>query len=195
VLELRLFYFYKNIYKKKENKIMELAINPRNGMLKIEDARIIFRNFAGAGSTFNREGDRNFALVIPTEEIAEMLINDKNADGAGWNVKIKPSNEEGEPPRMNMMVKVKFNDNGPNIYLKSGKAMIRITEDKVKMLDNIRIQSVDLDIRPYDSIVNGKAYRTAYLAGMKVIQAIDRFTEEYEEYMQANSDEDELPFN
>lgn len=174
---------------------MELAINPRNGMLKIEDARIIFRNFAGAGSTFNREGDRNFALVIPTEEIAEMLINDKNADGAGWNVKIKPSNEEGEPPRMNMMVKVKFNDNGPNIYLKSGKAMIRITEDKVKMLDNIRIQSVDLDIRPYDSIVNGKAYRTAYLAGMKVTQAIDRFTEEYEEYMQANSNEDELPFN
>lgn len=174
---------------------MELAINPRNGMLKIEDARIIFRNFAGAASTYNREGDRNFALVIPTEEIAEMLINDKNADGAGWNVKIKPSNEEGEPPRMNMMVKVKFNDNGPNIYLKSGKAMIRITEDKVKMLDNIRIQSVDLDIRPYDSIVNGKTYRTAYLAGMKVIQAIDRFTEEYEEYMQANSDEDELPFN
>lgn len=42
---------------------MELVFAPRN-VLQINDARIIFKNFKGEGSKFNKEGDRNFALLI-----------------------------------------------------------------------------------------------------------------------------------
>ena len=52
---------------------MELTIAPR-GILQINDARIVFRNFSGEGGPYNRDGDRNFALVIPNEDIADTLV-------------------------------------------------------------------------------------------------------------------------
>ena len=66
---------------------MELTFAPR-GILQIDDARIIYRNFRGEGGKFNREGDRYFAVVIPKQELADELLN------RGWNVKIKPPTDE-----------------------------------------------------------------------------------------------------
>lgn len=143
-----------------------------NGILQIDDARIIFRNFAGAPSKFNREGDRNFALVIVNEDIANELI------AKGWNVKIKAPEEEGEAPFMYMTVKVRFSEYGPTVYLKSGDKMVKLDEESVACLDSIDILSVDLDIRPYDWEVNGKTGRAAYLKAIRVTQNIDRFAED-----------------
>ena len=47
------------------------------------------------------------------------------------------------------------------------------------MLDEIDIQSVDLDVRPYDWEVNDKTGRTAYLQAINVVQNIDRFGDVY----------------
>lgn len=147
---------------------MRITYAPRD-ILQIDDARIIYRNFAGRGDKYNREGDRNFAVVIPDEEMANELTN------LGWNVKIKPPREDGDTPFMFLPVKVKFNDRGPTVYLKTGSVQNRLDEESVGLLDNIDIIGVDLDIRPFDWDVNGKQGRTAYLQSIRVIQDVDRF--------------------
>ena len=149
---------------------MRITYAPRD-ILQIDDARIIYRNFAGRGDKYNREGDRNFAVLIPDEEIADELTR------RGWNVKVKPPREEGDTPFMYLPVKVKFNDRGPNIYLRTGRVQNRLEEEDIGRLDRIDIIGVDLDIRPYDWEVNGKTGRTAYLQSVCVTQDVDRFAE------------------
>lgn len=151
---------------------MRIEFAPR-GILQIDDARIIYRNFSGTGSKFNREGDRNFAVVIPNEDLANDLID------RGWNVRIKPPRDEDDQPFMYLPVKIKFNDRGPMIYLKTGDRINRLSEDSMNCLDHIDILSVDLDIRPYDWEVNDKTGRTAYLQTIHVTQDIDRFAARY----------------
>ena len=148
------------------------------GVVQIDNARIIYRNFAGAPSKFNREGDRNFAVVIEDQDIAEALTE------KGWNVKIKPPREEGDEPFMFLPVKVKFNDRGPRVYLQNslgGRNRVTLDEDTVGILDNVDIINVDLDIRPYDWDVQGKTGRTAYLQSICVTQEVDRFLDRYAE--------------
>ena len=152
---------------------MKITFAPK-GILQIDEATIIFRNFAGDGGKFNRPGDRNFAILIDDEEVCETLINE------GWNVKIKPAREEGDIPFMYLPVKLMFNDRGPGIYLTSGRAMNKLTESSVSCLDDIEIDYCDIDIRPYDWEVNGKTGRTAYLQSIHVYQRItDRFASMY----------------
>lgn len=157
---------------------MNITIAP-NGYLQIDDATLLggsFRNFSGAASKFNREGDRNFAFLIPDQEAADLLMNDVNEYGVGWNVKIKPPRDEDDEPFMYLTVKVKFNSRGPKVYLQTGDVVNELDEDTISCLDDIDIARVDFDVRPYDDSFNGKPFRSAYLYGMHVIQAnVDRF--------------------
>lgn len=159
---------------------MELNFAPR-GIIEINDARICFRNFRGEGGKFNKEGDRNFAVIIPNQEMADTLIEDTNQYGVGWNVKIKAPREEGDEPFMYLPVKVKFNERGPAVYLQSGKNRVKLDEESVSMLDEIDISNVDMDIRPYDDVVNDKPFRSAYLQSILVRQEIDRFAARFAE--------------
>ena len=153
---------------------MKITFAPRN-ILQIDDARIIYRNFSGEASQFNRAGDRNFSVLIEDEQIANELRDH------GWNVKIKQAREEGDTPFMHLPVKVKFNDRGPSVYLVSGSNRVKLDEETIGMLDNIDILGADLDIRPFDWEVNGKAGRAAYLQSICVTQDIDRFAQRFEE--------------
>ena len=169
---------------------MNICFAPK-GILQIDDARIIFKNFEGRvkhmrGDKFNREGDRNFSLLIEDENTANALIKE------GWNVKIKPGREEGDDPFMRLPVKVKFTDYGPNVYLITGNRRNELDEESISCLDNIEIESVDMDIRPYDWEVNGRTGRTAYLQSMEVVQRIDRFAARYSE--NGADGESKLPF-
>ena len=150
---------------------MEITFAPRD-ILQIDDARIVYRNFSGKPKEYNREGDRNFHLVIPDTEIADALVE------KGWNVKVKPPREEGDDPFITLPVKVKFSERGPRVYLVSNGHMRNLTEETVGCLDSIDILSVSLDIRPYDWDVSGKTGRTAYLQSIKVVQDVDRFAQE-----------------
>jgi hypothetical protein len=163
---------------------MNVCFGPR-GILQIDDAKLMFKNFEGRGDKFNREGDRNFSIRIDDPEVADALIEE------GWNVKIKPGRDEDEGPFMRLPVKVKFTDFGPKVYLKSGKPEpILLDEESIAMLDQIEIECADLDIRPFDWEVNGRTGRTAYLQAGHITQRIDRFAARY-----ANmSDDEKLPF-
>lgn len=151
---------------------MHVTFAPKD-MLQIDDAKIIFRNFEGRGDKYNREGVRNFSILIEDPDTADALAE------KGWNVKIKPGRDEDEGPFMRLPVKVKFTDYGPNVYLVTGDRRNELDEESIGCIDNIDIESVDLDIRPYDWDVNGRTGRTAYLQSMQVVQRIDRFAARY----------------
>ena len=139
-------------------------------IVQIDDARIIWANFRGEGDKFNRPGDRNFTLVIPNMEMANALIEE------GYNVKISPPREEGEEPFIKLLVKVRFNDYGPKVYLQTGDKRVLLTEDTIGCLDKIDIATFDLDIRPYSwEMHDGSRGVTAYLQGALVVQELDRF--------------------
>ena len=159
---------------------MKLSFGPRDRLI-IDDAIIKFRNFEGREEKYNRKGDRNFLLDIPTEEMAQALME------RGWNVSIKDKRDEGGDLFMSLKVKVKFNDRGPAIYLNTNGKVNMLDEESAGMIDQIDIASVSMDIRPYDWEVSGKCGRTAYLERIDVVQELDRFAARYAE-------EEALPF-
>lgn len=139
-------------------------------LLNIEDARIIWTNFAGEATKYTREGEQYFTLVIPTVEMYEALMNDVNDMGVPWNVKLSEPRTEDEEPFMRMKVKVKFNDYGPKVYLQSGNKTTELNEQTIACLDRMAISKIDMFIRPFDGEANGKPYRAAYLQSMHVAQ-------------------------
>lgn len=164
---------------------MHVTFAPKS-ILQIDDIdghQIIFKNFEGRGDKFNREGDRNFSLRIDDPDTADALIKE------GWNVRIKEGRDEEEGPFMRLPIKIKFTNYGPNVYLRTGDRVNELDEEGIACLDNIDIDSVNMDIRPYDWDVNGRTGRTAYLQSMEVVQRIDRFAARY-----ANKNNEEVPF-
>ena len=166
---------------------MEITFAPK-GIMQIDDARIIFKNFEGRGDKFNREGDRNFSLLIEDPDTAEAMKRE------GWNVKIKEGRDHDEGPFMRLPVKVKFTDYGPTVYLNSAGNIVKLNEESIACLDNVEIETVNMDIRPYDWEVNGRTGRTAYLQSMEVIQRIDRFAARYGNMRDDDTNEGPLPF-
>ena len=154
---------------------MKITFAPK-GILQIDEARIVFRNFSGTPSRYNREGDRNFAVVIPTQEQADALLKD------GWNVKIRPPRDGDDEPFRYLSVKIKFsNYGGPAAYLITGNRKNELTEDTITCLDNVDIESVDLDIRPHNWDRDGDTGRTAYLQAIRVFQKTNRFATDPED--------------
>ena len=148
-------------------------------ILRMDNVRIIHRNFAGRRSQYNREGDRNFSVVIEDSRVAQQLAE------VGWNIKIKPPREDGDSPLRYLPVKIKYNQDYPRsnpvVYLRSGKNMRKLDEDSLDVLDTVDIINVDLDIRPYNYNVQGKTGVTAYLTSMCITQNVDRFMQKYAE--------------
>lgn len=139
----------------------------------IEDVQILFRNFAGKEGPYNRDGDRNFAAVIPDEATAQQMLKD------GWNVKYLESREEGEPNTPYIQVAVNFKNRPPRIVLLTSRARTNVSEDMIETLDWVDIASADLICNAYEWTVNGKTGVKAYLKSLFITVEEDYLERKY----------------
>jgi hypothetical protein len=131
-----------------------MARNDRN--VTIEDVTIAFRNFAGKEDVYNREGDRNFAIILD-RDVADKMEQD------GWNIKYLKAREEGDEPQPYIQVKVSYKNRPPKIGMVTSKGLTYLGEAEVEMLDWVDIETADVTLNPYDWAVNGRSGVSAYL--------------------------------
>lgn len=147
-----------------------MADNRNN--VTIENARLIFLNFAGKEDKYNREGDRNFSVILPPA-VAAQMAND------GWNVKALPGREEGEEDTPYIQVAVSYKNRPPKVILITSSSRTPLTEDTVETLDYTEMENVDLILTPYVWEVNDKTGIKAYLKTMYVTVEEDDLDRKY----------------
>lgn len=143
-----------------------MAFNNRNNPsdLMIEDAKLLFTNFAGSPTRYNSEGGkREFSVALPLD-----LVEDLEKDG--WNVKYR-KNADGEfdPERPYLGVKVSYKFRAPAIWLITGGRKQLMTEDTVGTLDNITIKTADVVIHPSVYDIRGQQGISAYVKELYVM--------------------------
>ena len=141
--------------------------------IRIDNAKIAFRNFAGEERKFNPAGNRNFCVFLP-EDVA------KSMEAEGWNIRWLNSYPD-EPAQGIISVKLNFGNYPPNIILISDGKMTRLDENTVDTLDFAELEKVDLILRGYEWNVSGKHGIKAYLKTGYFILVVDELAKKYAE--------------
>lgn len=121
-----------------------------------ENAKLMFRNFAGLEKPFNPAGDRNFVIFLDSKKAEDMKEE-------GWNIKYLRPKEEGEEPQAYLGVAVSYKNRPPKIVVLTSKTRTEFDEDSLIMLDYADIKNADIMLSPYNWDVNGNKGIKAYL--------------------------------
>lgn len=166
---------------------MSIIRRNEQGVLLVEDAKLIFKNFAGRPDKYNQAGNRNFALIIDDPDTAQSMRED------GWNVKIKPPREEGDAPFCYLPVSVVFPTPERNFPLEitqfTKNGPVRLTEETVGLLDMARFDMCKVAIRPYNWTTSTGSGVKAYLRTMHVTLEEGDFASDFDGFG------DDMPFN
>lgn len=172
--------------------------------LELGSAEIIFRNFSGRGTDYNKEGDRNFSVVIPDIDLAVSLYE------LGWNVQIRPKNantrvemkascntfndritfleQRGELEdaifHLKVNVSYKYEDKAPKIWLIRGTSNRKelMSESNIGTLDKAELENVDLVINPSGWNKGGRTGYMAFLKEAYITIKESSFAEKYRDY-------------
>lgn len=153
-----------------------MSENKVTSNIKLEGARMIFKNFQGKKTDFNEEGNRNFGVLLD-DDLAEALRND------GWNVKYRPAREDDPEQHKQawLSVRVKFGKIPPVVVLITSKGKIKLDEETIGQLDWSIIKNADMIIRPYNyPAMRGRpAGVSAYLKSLYVTVVEDDLAVKY----------------
>lgn len=152
------------------------------GRVTIENAEIIFRNFAGKEGMYNKAGDRNFCVFIDDPKIEKDLKQD------GWNVKYTKPRDEDDTERPYLKVNVKYAHRPPTVVLINSRGRTDLTESEVEVLDWIDVKHIDLIITPYEWEWGGKSGVAAYLKSLFVTMDENELDRKYADVPYANED-------
>lgn len=146
----------------------------------IEDARIIFRNFAGREQQFNSAGDRNFCVLLEPDLASRM-------EQEGWNVKRLRAREEGDEPQPYLQVTVNYaKGRPPRCVMITSRGRVDLGADEVEIFDWADIKKVDLILNPYSWEVSGKKGIKAYLKSIFVTLNEDELELKYSDVQEAS---------
>lgn len=138
----------------------------------IEEAQLIFKNFAGVEGQFNAAGDREFSVILDMDS-AKIMETD------GWNIKYLKPREEGDEPTPYLPVKVSYKVRPPTVVMMTSTARTRLDENSIETLDWADIQSADLIVTPYHWAVGTKTGIKAYLKSLYVTVQEDALERKY----------------
>lgn len=108
-------------------------------IIKIPNAKIMFRNFRGEKRRYNDEGDRNFCVVLSELEAEEYSMN-------GLPVKAyEPKSGDGEVVHLlKVDVSYKYKDRAPTAMMIKKDSKTFLKEDTIGNLDFAEIEKLDL---------------------------------------------------
>lgn len=157
--------------------------------LMIEDAKIIFRNFAGRETMYNSPGDRNFSVLLEPA-FAEKLTAE------GWRVKqLKDREQDGEIVEGDRHLKVVLNykkGRPPRVVMVTSRGRTDLGVDEVALMDVADIEKCDIMLNGWWSDNAGGGY-SAYLKSIFITVREDELDRKYSGIQDLGNPEADTP--
>lgn len=163
------------------NELKETSKN-----IYVDDARIIWPNFSGRETAYNKEGDRNFCVRLDSDKLLDSAMS------SGYNVKYRAEGEDSIPF---LKINVVFGDNRYpcQVFMKSRGKVTELKEDTVSLVDSSDILKANVIIQPKPWVINKDRYGiAARLKALYLTVSEDKYAEEF--FDEENEDE-MIPFD